>query len=217
MSIKKAKKKICKNIKITKKKFKIKDPCLQLIQILNNQKNSKKMQNCFHNILKISHLFPPAKNENKFIYGKLIELELIKTLNKFIKCDELDKNHKIGSEFKNDCIISDNKFSIKASKNTSNIIVTNKLNKVNYNIHTNFIVCNITKKKLYIFPSIIIDKKYIVDNPSMIYFKSSVFTYLEKKNKNFIYDFPYDEKKESEIKKIKNIDIYNYLYKVFIK
>jgi hypothetical protein len=107
----------CSN-KVVKKK-KMCNPCESLIQLLNQEKHKKKMQHCFYNILKIMHLFPPAKNENKFIYGKLIELELIKTINAFVSCKELDKNHSSGSEYKNDCIIKNNKFSIKASKNTT--------------------------------------------------------------------------------------------------
>jgi hypothetical protein len=174
------------------------------------------MKQCFYNIVKICHLFPPAKNENKFIYGKLIELQLIKTFDKIITCKELDKNHLYGSEYKNDCIIKNDKFSIKASKNTSNVIVTNKFHKLDYNIHTNFIICNIEKRKLYIFPSIIIDKKYIVDNNSNIYLKSSLFTYIDKNKNNFIYDFPID-KNISKIKKINSINIYEYLYKLFVQ
>lgn len=219
MIIKKAKELVKKTKSLLKvvKQSNMNNPCTNLIKILNNQKNKKKMQHCFYNILKISHIFPPAKNENKFIYGKLIELELIKTINTFISCEELDKNHASGSEYKNDCIIKNNKFSIKASKNTSNVIVTNKFNKLNYNIHTNFIICNITKQKLYIFPSIIIDKKYIVDSNSNIYFKSSVFKHIEENNKDFVYNFPVNNQNLSKIQKIKTIDIYDYLYKIFIK
>lgn len=202
--------------KVVKKK-KMCNPCENLIRLLSHEKHKKKMQNCFYNILKIMHLFPPAKNENKFIYGKLIELELIKTINAFVSCKELDKNHSSGSEYKNDCIIKNDKFSIKASKNTSNVIVTNKFNKLNYNIHTNFIICNIMKHKLYIFPSTIVDKKYIVDSNSNIYFKSSVFTHIEKNNKGFVYDFPVNNRNISKIQKIKTVNVYDYLYKIFIK
>jgi hypothetical protein len=120
-----------KNKKNNKKMIKsqTKESCLNLIKILNNKKNSKNMEKCYFNILKISKLFPPAKNENKFIYGKLIELQLIKTFNNFFICDDLDKNHKYGSEYKNDCTINGNNFSIKASKNGNSVTIINKLHK----------------------------------------------------------------------------------------
>lgn len=46
--------------------------CLHVIELMN--KNTDIMKDCYKNFLKIMHLFPPAKNENKFIYGKLIEM-----------------------------------------------------------------------------------------------------------------------------------------------
>jgi hypothetical protein len=119
MHIKNGKKRMIKSIKRVYIKNKIKkierkdlyklNPCLNLVNNLNKQYNQENMQSCFHNILKISKLFPPAKNENKFIYGKLIELELINTFNKFSLCTELDKYHDTGSEYKNDCLINKNK------------------------------------------------------------------------------------------------------------
>jgi hypothetical protein len=198
-------------------KSQTKESCLNLIKILNNKKNSKNMEKCYYNILKISKLFPPAKNENKFIYGKLIELQLIKTFNHFFICNDLDKNHKYGSEYKNDCEINGNKFSIKASKNTSNVIILNKHNKSYHKIDTNFIICNIEKKKLYIFPSLIIKKEYIINKESHIYFKSSLFKYLEKNNNNYIYDFPeLIKESKKKIEDVKEVNIYQYLYKTFL-
>jgi hypothetical protein len=73
------------------------------------------------------------------------------------------------------------------------------------------------KQKLYIFPSNIVDKKYIVDSNSNIYFKSSVFSHIEKKNKGFVYDFPVNNRNIYNIQKIKKVNVYDYLYKIFIK
>lgn len=191
--------------------------CLTLIKDLKKNKNIKNMKSCYNNIVKISKLFPPAKNENKFIYGKLIELELINTFNKFILCTDLDKTHKYGSEYKNDCIINNNKFSIKASKNGGNVTIINKFNKINHKIDINFIICNITKRKLYIFPSLIINPFYIVDKESNIHFKSSIFTYLEKNYKDFIYNFPELPKNIlKNLNQLNEIKIYDYLYNKFI-
>ena len=152
-----------KNKKNNKKMIKsqTKESCLNLIKTLNNKKNNKNMEKCYYNILKISKLFPPAKNENKFIYGKLIELQLIKTFNNFLICNDLDKNHKYGSEYKNDCEINGNKFSIKACKSTSNVIILNKHNKSDHKIDTNFIICNIEKKN-YIYFQVLLLKRNIL-------------------------------------------------------
>jgi len=97
--------------------------CLNLIRELNKPSNSNIMNKCFFNISKISKLSPPTKNENKFIYGKLIELELIKTFSKRMICDDLDSKHSVGSEYKNDYEINGNKYSIKASKNGDKVTV----------------------------------------------------------------------------------------------
>lgn len=47
-------------------------------------------------------------------------------------CDNLDSKHSVGSEYKNDCEINGNKYSIKASKNGDKVTVINKLNKKDY-------------------------------------------------------------------------------------
>ena len=192
--------------------------CLNLIKELNNPINFNIMAHCFFNISKISRLFPPAKNENKFIYGKLIELELIKTFSKRMICDDLDSKHSVGSEYKNDCAINGNKYSIKASKNGDKITVINKLNKKDYDIDTSFIIIHIKNKKLYVFPTKIINKELIVNGDSNISFKPAIFHYLDKYYSQFIYKFP--EMSEDQYEKIMDtepINVYNHLYEKFIK
>lgn len=192
--------------------------CLNLIKELNKPTNYDIMSKCFVNIFKISRLFPPAKNENKFIYGKLIELELIKTFNKTMICNDLDSKHSVGSEYKNDCEINGNKYSIKASKNGDKITVINKLNKKDYDIDTSFIIINIKNKKLYVFPTKIINKELIVNSDSNISFKPAIFNYLDKYYNQFIYKFPeLDYKKEQEILDSDEVNVYDHLYKNFIK
>jgi len=192
--------------------------CLNLVNELNKPMNFNIMANCFFNISKISRLFPPAKNENKFIYGKLIELELIKTFSKRMICDDLDSKHSFGSEYKNDCAINGNKYSIKASKNGDKITVINKLNKKDYDIDTSFIIIHIKNRKLYVFPTKIINKELIVNGDSNISFKPAIFHYLDKYYNQFIYKFP--EMNEDQYDKIMDtepINVYNYLYEKFIK
>jgi hypothetical protein len=192
--------------------------CLNLIKELNKPTNYDIMSKCFVNIFKISRLFSPAKNENKFIYGKLIELELIKTFNKTMICNDLDSKHSFGSEYKNDCEINGNKYSIKASKNGDKITVINKLNKKDYDIDTSFIIINIKNKKLYVFPTKIINKELIVNSDSNISFKPAIFNYLDKYYNQFIYKFPeLDYKKEQEILDSDEVNVYDHLYKNFIK
>jgi hypothetical protein len=192
--------------------------CLNLVNELNKPMNFNIMANCFFNISKISRLFPPAKNENKFIYGKLIELELIKTFSKRMICDDLDSKHSFGSEYKNDCAINGNKYSIKASKNGDKITVINKLNKKDYDIDTSFIIIHIKNRKLYVFPTKIINKELIVNGDSNISFKPAIFHYLDKYYNQFIYKFP--EMNEDQYDKIMDtepINVYNHLYEKFIK
>jgi len=192
--------------------------CLNLVNELNNPINFNIMAHCFFNISKISRLFPPAKNENKFIYGKLIELELIKTFSKRMICDDLDSKHSVGSEYKNDCAINGNKYSIKASKNGDKITVINKLNKKDYDIDTSFIIIHIKNKKLYVFPTKIINKELIVNGDSNISFKPAIFHYLDKYYSQFIYKFPEMNKDQYEkIIDTEPVNVYNHLYEKFIK
>jgi len=192
--------------------------CLNLVNELNKPMNFNIMAHCFFNISKISRLFPPAKNENKFIYGKLIELELIKTFSKRMICDDLDSKHSFGSEYKNDCAINGNKYSIKASKNGDKITVINKLNKKDYDIDTSFIIIHIKNRKLYVFPTKIINKELIVNGDSNISFKPAIFHYLDKYYNQFIYKFPeMNEDQYDKIMDIEPINVYNHLYEKFIK
>ncbi len=212
---------IRKPVKITKhllNNMNIKS-CLNLVNELNKPSNYNIMSKCFYNIFKISRLFPPAKNENKFIYGKLIELELIKTFNKtLLLCNDLDSKHSFGSEYKNDCEINGNKYSIKASKNGDKITVINKLNKRNYDIDTCFIIINIKNRKLYIFPTKIVNKELIVNSDSNISFKPAIFNYLDKYYNQFIYTFPeMDNKQYEKIMDTEEVNVYNYLHNNFIQ
>jgi hypothetical protein len=200
---------------LTRKKYRIK-VCNYIIKLM--EKNDVLMKECYIKILKVLSKFPPAKNECKFIYGKLVEKCLIKTIDKMMKCKDLDENHKVGSEYKFDAkmII---KFSFKAIKNKgSEIIIINKFYKNFHSIfNVNFCVCYITAGELYLFPSFAIDKKYVKENGSNIRYRGSIYKYLNEQ-KNFRYVFPKLSKKEMKIMKmIKEMDIYEYLYNEFIE
>ena len=181
----------------------------------------EKMTDCYIKILIIMNLFPPRKNENKFLYGGLIQTSIIEHLNKLtnIDCLDLDKNHQVGSEYKNDCSIELNniktKWSIKASKSGGNITIINKRNKDIHEINNLcFIICHIEQKRLYIFQHNEELEKFIKEDGAAIHYKSSIFTYL--RNNNMYYEFAEKEKlknfKNNEIRQIKSFDIYQYLY-----
>jgi hypothetical protein len=80
-------------------------------------------------------LFPPAKNENKFPYGLIIEQIIINLMGKVGAVVHLDRGHKVGSQYKNDVRIFDDKlFSIKACANIGSAITL--INKNNVSTHS---------------------------------------------------------------------------------
>jgi hypothetical protein len=150
-------------------------------------KNNKLMTECFNKILIIEKMFPPKKNENKFIYGKLCEKVLIEYLNKIFDCKELDLECDSGSEYKNDCYLFDNdlkienKFSIKVQKNRSNVTIINKRYNDEHTLsNINFMLINIYESKLYIFSHNEELNKYVKNDNSCISYKVSLLKYLDQ-------------------------------------
>lgn len=201
------------------KKLKMKEDIRNLKNLLKN--NPDIMTDCLIKNLKIVNKFPPAKHKNKFIYGGLIEKSLINHLNEIpdITCLDLDKNHQVGSEYKNDCSIEisnfKTKWSIKASKSGDAITIINKNNKDNHCINNLcFIICHIKQKRLYIFQHNEELEQFIKETGASVKYKSSIFTYL--KNNNMYYDFPETEKLNNflnnEFREIESFDIYQFLY-----
>ena len=190
----------------------------KLIELLN--KNDVIMSHCYIKILKILKKYPPAKNENKFIYGKLIEKTLIYAFNKIIKCQDLDALHTVGSEYKYDCRFRFlmKAFSIKASKSGGVVTIINKRNRTEHNISKiSFIICHIKNKSLYIFNHFDTEdfKRYVKNDGAAIHYKSGIFTYL-KKHDQFIYKFPENdiitEFIDHKLPYIEVEDIYTRLY-----
>jgi len=197
-----------KNIIKTKNKF------LSIIEILNL--NVDIMSNCYFEIMCISKKYPPQKNENKFIYGKLIEISLINAFNKIgFNCNDLDDNHLIGSEYLNDTRILGIDISIKSklNKGSGNIIMINKNSDHNHIIKIETIVCIVNEGLLYFIPSYIVDVSYISNKNSKIEYKSSLLTLIDKKHKNFIYKFPkLTDEQSSFTNNLSKINIYSTLY-----
>ena len=184
------------------------------------KQNETHMTDLIIAIKTICKQYPPAKNENKFIYGKLIEKKIIAIINKILPCLELDADKKVGSEYKNDCSIcfSDGcikNYSIKASKSGGSPTLVNKRNKSEHNvIDCNFIICHIAKERLYIFKHSEELDEFLKDSHESIQYRSAVFKYLDKSVKNY-YQFPSNEKMKrfnNEILPLINeIDIYSKL------
>jgi len=190
----------------------------KLIGLLN--KNNVIMSHCYIKILKILKKYPPAKNENKFIYGKLIENTLINAFNQIIKCQDLDVLHTVGSEYKYDCRFRFlmKAFSIKASKSGGTVTIINKRNRAEHDIsQISFILCHIKNKSLYIFNHDDTEdfERYVKYDGAAIHYKSGIFTYLKKHNQ-FIYKFPENdiitEFIDNKLPYIEVEDIYTRLY-----
>lgn len=189
---------------------------LKLIAALNANPNA--MRSCLFEIKKILSKFPPAKNENKFIYGKLGERSLNKAFSTFSVCEDLDASHASGSEYKNDCKIFDTCYSIKISKNGGAVTLINKNNKAEHVIDHNFIICHIEKKKLYIFPSSVIPEKFVKDSGPKIDYKPALFKYMDETTPQHVYSFPeLTEDQENKLREEKEINIYELLYKKYVE
>jgi len=192
--------------------------CKLIIELLNN--NHDIMQKCYYEILSISKKFPPAKNENKFIYGKLCEKSLLNTFNNIgFKCEDLDQTHLSGSEYKNDIKMLKLKYSIKTSKNKGDVRLINTLSTAKHNINMTLMLCVINEKKLYIFPSHIVNQRlYLKKDAGSISYKGSLFKWIDTNQSEYIFTFPeLTEEQNININNIQEVMIYEYLYKTFVK
>ena len=196
--------------------------CKSIIEVLNLNENI--MKKCLFECMSISKNFPPQKNEYKFIYGKLVEISLLNAFRDIgFKCIDLDKNHKIGSEYKNDISIFKNKFSIKAKLNKGgDVILLNKKSTAKHKVNINIMLLVINEGKLYIFPSNFSNSininQYIKEDAGCISYKSKLFSLIDKNNKEYIYTFPkLDEEQKKSLEDIEEQDIMNDLYNNIIK
>ena len=191
------------------------DVFLSTIELLN--KTPELMQKCYYDIVRVSIKYPPQKNENKFIYGKLIERVLIRTIREVgIEIVDLDESHTIGSEYKNDIRMLDIDISIKAKLNKGgNIILINKKSTSEHVIKIQTIVCIISERKLYFIPSDIVDNElYVIQDAGCISYKGTLITMMNKKYKQFIYEFPdLNDEYKNKLTTVEQIDVYAMLLK----
>ena len=173
---------------------------------------------------KIYKQIPPAKNENKFAFGILIQMSIIDCLNKlFYKCEDLDNNHSYGSEYKNDCclyldeIIKVN-ISIKAkSKKSGNIIIINNYSsKKERNLSDLItIILIIETNMILILPHLIIPEEFIINNDANIIYKGSLINYIIKNKPELLIKLKENEKFinfiNNDLPLINSINIYKIL------
>jgi len=167
---------------------------------------SKKMDNLndlFIKCHKIYKKIPPAKNENKFAFGILIQMSLIECLHKsFYKCIDLDDEHEFGSEYKNDCALFLDEttkvdISIKAkSKKTGNIIIINNYSsKIERDLSDLITVVVIIEQNIIIvIPHSIVKSNFIINNDANISYKGSLITHMLQNNQDLVINLNKNEK-----------------------
>jgi len=174
------------------------------------------MQQCLFQLYKISILYDPKKNENKFIYGKLIEKTLIYAMKHIgFYVEDLDKNHLIGAEYKNDIKLLQINISIKGKLNAKgDIILLNKKSKSVHNVKMEVLLCCIRTHKLYFIPSSLVDSNiYVKEDAGCISYKSKLITMFNKTHQDCIYQFPdLSELEKNELAKLEPLDIMSILF-----
>ena len=174
------------------------------------------MRQCLFQLYKISILYNPQKNENKFIYGKLIEKSLIHALALIgFKVTDLDDNHTVGSEYKNDISLLNVNISIKGKlKKGGDVILINKKSTSKHKINMQLLLCVIQDHKLYFIPSSIVDNAaYVKEDAGCISYKSKLFTMIDKKYGEYIYTFPdLLEDQKNMLSMLKPLDIMSILF-----
>jgi hypothetical protein len=189
------------------------------IDIMRDHKNHNIMQQCYYEICKICKIYPPRKNENKMVYGKLAEIAIANVLCKMnIDCINLDKLCNIGSEYKNDFKIGEFMVSLKTKKmkKSGDIILINTHSTSDHgdNLEIDLLLCIIEDGKLYFIPHDIIDESiFIKHNPGNIAYANSVLKYMDDLYSDFIYTFPkLSEIQKDEISKMTEVDLIHKLY-----
>jgi hypothetical protein len=192
--------------------------CEYIIEEMKMEKNEDKMRKCYKELIKISKKFPPQKNENKFIYGKLGEKALIHMFEDIgiLNIVDLDNLHSIGSEYKNDIIINDVYFSIKVKLNRAgDIIMINCKSTSEHTLDINTLVIVINERKIYAIPKTFNSAEYIKQDSGSISYKNKILTHFTKEYPQYIYTFPEVDNEDNP--EITAVDIYNILYNDYIK
>jgi hypothetical protein len=180
-----------KSEKNTDEKSKNKEICENIISFFKNEENKQIMYDFFVFLNKIIKCFPPKKNENKFIYGKISEYAFRDLL---INCgfpstilgddsyfDDFHSNYDKDTTFL---------FSYKTTKSKGNIRLINyHSNKKDYDI-SNKIVCivNIELKSIYLFPLYILPPSYLLNKTDGLDISSKYIKYMRENHKSYIFN-----------------------------
>lgn len=191
----------------------------QIIDNMRDPINHNIMQQCYYELCKICKIYPPRKNENKMIYGKLAEASIGNALYKMnIDYIDLDKLCNASGEYKTDFKIGEFRVSLKTKKNkkSGNIILINT-HSTSYHgdkIKIDVLLCIIEDGKLYFIPHDIVDESiFIKHNPGNIAYMKSIIKYMDDHYSEFIYTFPgLSEKQKNEIANSIELDIMRKLY-----
>lgn len=197
--------------------------CLKLISKLKSLPKSV-LQNIHFEIKKTLKLFPPGKNENKFTYGLIIQRIFIHACDQHIgKTVDLDEQHNIGSEYKNDAqIMMDNEqfnFSIKACKQIgSKIIMINKLNSSEHQIQDiNLVTIYTGLGIICATPISRLDESLIDNTGANVSLKGS---YYNRHIKNTDYEFKLPDltkDQQERLDSMEEVNYIDYLYNQFIR
>lgn len=192
--------------------------CLKVINLLR-ELPMETLRNTNYEIKKTLALFPPAKNENKFPYGLIIEQIMINLMRKIGVATHLDREHKVGSEYKNDVKIFEDKFSVKASANIGSAITL--INKNNVGTHCvidiNLITIFSRDGIITVFPLSEVEDGYIENKDACVRLKGGFY---KKYIKETQYEFKLPELTEEQkihIDSLKDISYAEYLYKTFVE
>jgi len=188
--------------------------------------NNDKLNDLFIKCHMIYKQIPPSKNENKFPFGILIQMAIIKFFDEiFFKCVDLDEKHSYGSEYKNDCCLFIDEFhkinlSIKAKSTEKNdtIIINNYGNEIEQRDLSDLIsiILVIDTNKIYIIPHKEIEDKYINIKNANISYRSSLLTFINKNKKDLYIELNKNDKfisfMNTQYKDLCSINIYKDLY-----
>lgn len=151
------------------------------------------LDECLKKIYRVMKEYPPALNENKFLYGKLGEKILIHYFNMLTPCCELDAGVSSGASYLNDVHFSkyDMCCSIKMSKTGSEVTLINKYKRDTHSIMgACFIICNLKKHNIYFIVHTIELDEFVKQNGAGIFYRGKIFSYLDRHQRDMILPFP---------------------------
>ena len=196
-----------------------------VIELLRAPGHAFHMQKLNFQLQNICRKFPPAKNENKFIYGKLAEKAIIDTIQMCngLSAIDLDKTHTMGSEYKNDVNVTHHPtstthpYSIKVSKSGGKITLINCRNTNKHNVDgLSMIVGHIQLERIYIFDHGPDFERFLTADGASVDYKQSIFTYLKTCPQYTVQLPPLSEQQKEILEGVNEVDPYDYLYNEFI-